>query len=714
MNCSGIRERARFAGWAAAGIAVVLAAALVSPAICAEDEWAYDPTWSEAEEIAEYQRQIEENDWHWEAGPTSVSDVPPWERQNYLGYVAPTEEEMAKRPTAVLEPLSEEDFPERWDWRDYGMMTPAKQQGGCGSCWAFGAVGALEGLYKIQNDGEQMLFSEQQCISCNEFGDGCGGGSSYSCYVLWSDFGAVPSSCMPYYASDYVPCTQDECDVRARVSDMTVVPNLESYMKTAIMIHPITCTLYATGGFFSYNGGCYAGPAGGQNHEVCLCGWDDNACNGNGAWLIKNSWGPGWGENGYGWIQYGSTALTSSGYTLEYTPFPDALVAYASHEVLDGGNGALDPDETAQVRVTLTNFGEETATGVTGTLVALTPGVTVTDDTASFPNLDSWASGNSFSPHFTVFVEPGTPGGTLLEFELQVTCNESEDSSEFFDFCRPVTMVYENDFESSITGWSDGANYGQNDWRWASPRDLLGHWDPQFAASGSSVYGNDLNESASWDGLYPNSVRNWLQSPGIDCSGQSGVHLMFKRWLTVEESIYDVANVLVNGTEIWRNQEHGHHLDAYWTPVVYDISDLADDQSNVSVRFELQADAGLHFGGWTLDDFAVVATNAGSQDAPPMRGGPRILAVSSHPNPFSPLTTVRLAIPESDSSTRVEVFDASGRLVRTLHAGATEPGTHLYTWAGKDNDGQPVASGTYYCRAQCAGSRVATKVVRID
>lgn len=714
MKFLGIRVRARGAGWAAAWIAAIFLATLTSPAIGADGEWTYDPNWSEAEEIAEIQRQIEENGWHWEAGPTSMTSVPPWERQDYLGYVAPSDEDLMKRPTAVLEPLANEDFPSSWDWRALGMMTPAKQQGGCGSCWAFGAVGALEGLYRIRNDGDQLLFSEQQCISCNEYGDGCGGGSSHSCYALWSDFGAVTSSCMPYYASDYVPCTQDECDVRARLSGMTVVPNIASYMKTALMIQPITCTLYAYGGFFSYNGGCYAGPPGGQNHEVCLCGWDDDACYGNGAWLIKNSWGPGWGETGYGWIQYGTTALTSSGYVLDYAPFPEALVAYASHEVLDGGNGALDPNETAQVRVTISNVGEGTATGVSGTLTALTPGVTVTDDTASFPNVGTWQSASSFSPHFTVHVEPGTPSGTLLEFELQVTCNESDDMSAFFDFCRPVTAIYSNDFESTTTGWTNGANYGQNDWRWASSRNLLGHWDPQFAASGSRVFGNDLNESASWDGLYPNSVRNWLQSPAIDCSGQSGVHLRLKRWLTVEESIYDIANILVNGTEIWRNQDHGHHLDAYWTPVVYDISALADDQSDVRVRFELLADGGLHFGGWTLDDFAVVATNAGSQDAPAFENGPRFLSVSSHPNPFSPLTTLRLAIPDSDPSTRVEIFDASGRLVRTLHSGVTEPGTHLYTWVGKDNDGQPVPNGTYYCRAQCAGSQVATKVVRIQ
>ena len=103
---------------------------------------------------------------------------------------------------------------------------------------------------------------------------------------------------------------------------------------------------------FYYNGGCYVGPSGATNHSVVLCGWDDDACYGNGAWLIKNSWGTSWGgpEDGFGWIQYGSCSIASvGGDGIQYVPFPDALVAYASHEVLDRSNGAIDPDETAEV-----------------------------------------------------------------------------------------------------------------------------------------------------------------------------------------------------------------------------------------------------------------------------------------------------------------------------------------------------------------------------
>lgn len=699
------------AAWITVALAAVFLAAAISPAL-AEDEAAYDPNWSEAKEIADIQKQIEENGWSWEAGPTSMTSVPPWERDQYLGYVAPSEEFTQRLSSTILEPLPASDLPVSWDWRAQGMMTPAKQQGGCGSCWAFGAVGCLEALYRIRNNGEQVLFSEQQCLVCNEGGGSCDGGSSAYCYQLWNDFGAVPSSCMPYTGNDTAPCTQDECEVRARISDMTVVPNLETYMKTAILQHPITCVLYASGAFFSYHGGCYAGPHGSSNHEVCLCGWDDNACGGQGAWLIKNSWGPTWGESGFGWIQYGTTGIGSSGYVLDYTPFPDAMLAYASHEVIDGGNGALDPNETAQLRVTLRNYGDETATSVTGTLTSLTPGVTVIDGTATFPNITSWGTGVSAAPHFTVNVAPGTPAGTLLEFQLEVTSTQATgDVSQFFDFCRPITVVYANNFDTSAADWTSSGT--QNDWRCAAPRNLRGHRDPRGPTSGTKVYGNDLNETGNYDGLYPNQCNNWLDSPVINCTGQTGVHLRFNRWLTVEESVWDVAKIMVNGTEIWRNQASGHHLDDRWVPTQFDISNLADNNASVRVRFQLTSDQALHFGGWTLDDFAVIATNAGSQAAPDLASG-SFLSVTSHPNPFSPLTTLQLTIPVADPNTSVAIYDASGRLVRTLQSGAAEPGTHLYSWAGRDDDGRQVSAGTYYCRVQCAGRTAGAKIVYVQ
>ncbi len=677
--------------------------------------WGQDEGWSEAKELAEVRRMIEENGWDWVAGPTSVSWVPPSEREHWMGLRNIPEEELMAKATSVLEPLPERDLPVLWDWRTLGGTTPAKNQGGCGSCWAFGAVGALEALYKITN-GAQVLFSEQQCISCNEYGDGCGGGNTTSCYDLWTSFGAVTSTCMPYHASDTWPCTQDECEVVARLSGTTPVWCIEEYIKTAIMVHPIAVTIYATGPMFNYHSGCYAGPNGGTNHVVLLCGWDDNMCGGVGAWLIKNSWGTGWGMSGFGWIQYNTCSIGGGGYLLDYEPFPIAKAAYASHQVLDSDrNGALDPGETAQVSMTVTNFGTGTATGVTGVLRSLTPGVTIVDDTASFPNIASWASATTSAPHFTVQVDPGLPAGTPLDFQLDVFSAEAADTSLFTTFVSPVSVLYSNDFESSTTGWTHGMVLGSDDWRWVAPRGLAGHWDPRHAASGTKVFGNDLNEAGdAWDGLYPNAAENWLQSPSIDCSGSTGVHLLFKRWLTVEESAWDFAKVLVNGNEVWRNPQAGHTLDQIWVPVVQDISDFADYVADVRIKFVMDADEGLHFGGWTIDDFKVIATNTDWQAVEPTTAAPQFLSVASRPNPFLPLTSLQLAIPVTANDARVLIFDTNGRLVRTLFDGTLTAGIHRLTWPGTDDNGQALPAGTYYCRAHANGASSTTKLVKVQ
>ena len=690
---------------------VLIVAAGVVPAQ-AEIEWTPE-NWSPEAELAEIRKQIDENGWDWEAGLTPASYIPPWERDTFLGVEPLSEEELISRATGVLDAPAR-DFPTYWDWRTMGGTTPAKNQLTCGSCWAFGAVGALESLYKITT-GVQRLFSEQQCISCNAYGDGCDGGQQTSCYILWMGFGAVESSCMPYHNNDTTPCTQDECDVPARLTDFTHVGATVEYLKTVVMEHAVAVYIYANGAFMNYHSGCFVGPLETPNHVVLLCGWDDDACSGNGGWLIKNSWGTGWGMSGFGWIQWYSTGCCGGANLLYLALPPEANNAYRSNTVLDGVNGALDPGETAMVSVEIGNYGFATATGVTATLAALTPGVTVVDDEASYTDVPSWGTRTSIAPHFTVSVASDVERGSVMQFELTVVCDQSTDVSEMFAFVGTVDEVYANDFDGSTAGWNHGSMAGVDDWQVATPRDLFNHRDPRMAFSGAQVFGNDLNTDVyTWDGIYPSNVHNYLQSPVINCSGQTGVHLLLSRWLTVEESIYDVANILVNGTEIWRNQYSGDHLDEVWVPTVFDISEYADDNSSVVVRFELESDSGLEYGGWTLDDFQIVATNLTGASVEAEDGMPRALALESHPNPFGAGTKLSLAVPVEDPATSLRIFDAAGRLVRTVHQGALRAGVHQFDWNGLDQEGQPVPAGTYYCRAQSLGNSVVTKLLRLQ
>lgn len=696
------------------GLAVVLGVAgQVVPAQAADEGW------SEAAELAQIRQRIAEEGLDWEAGQTSVSMIPPSQRAGYLGLIPLPEDQSGKGSSGALIPLPERDLPTYFDWRyansEHGVgVTPAKNQGGCGSCWAFAAVSALEGLYKIRNNGAQVIFSEQQCLSCDEYGYNCEGGNMVACYDLWTFYGAVPQTCMPYYGSDGIPCTMDECDVRARITGSTLVPWNATALKTALMTQPLAVTIYADNPMFSYSGGCYQGPNSTPNHAVLLCGWDDSQCSGAGAWLIKNSWGTGWGMSGYGWIKYGTSGIGREARLLAYEPFPTTRVAYLSHQILDGGNGVLEPGETAQIAVTVLNHAATGATGVTGILRSLTPGLVVSDSVAAFGDCATWASSASQAPHFTVSAA-GIATGARLDFELEISCTQTVSTvSTFSDLAVPVSVLYANDFEGTTTGWAHGASQGTDDWRLGTPRTFIEQWDPKAATSGTKVFGNDLNETSggTWDGLYQNDSNVWLESPVVNCSGQTGCWLSFRRALNVERGIYDVARVLVNGTEIWRNPSNYDHIDRVWTPFLSDIHALADGNASVKVRFEMTGDPGWRFGGWNLDDFRIVATNLDVNAVPDPNGAAR-LALAIGPNPFQGATSIRLTAPEGAAQARVHVFDTQGRAVKSLYAGALDPGMHLLTWVGSDDAGKRLPAGTYYVRAEADGQVTRGKVIRL-
>jgi C1A family cysteine protease len=676
---------------------------------------AADEGWSQDKELAEIRQQILTNGWEFEVGPTAQNSVPPSERAGFLGFIPMPDSAFKARATGELKALPARDIPPSWDWRALGGTTPAKDQGSCGSCWAFASVAALESAYKIYN-GTQKLFSEQQCISCNEYGNNCSGGNMEVCYELWTWFGSVPQSCMPYYGSNSIPCTQDECETGARISGYTSIGATETQIKTAVMIQPVSVSLYASDAMFGYHTGCYNGPSGMTNHVVEIVGWDDSQCSGQGAWLVKNSWGPGWGFNGFGWIRYGSCSIGGQGALINYVPFPVARLGEVSHQIIDGGNGFLEPGETVQLSLTAKNYGSGTATGVTAILRSLTPGITVIDSTADFGDAASWATTASLAPHFTIGAAPGMVAGTVAEFELEFQSAQNvSDVSTFFDFVGAVTPAYQNDFEGDVSNWTHGASQGQDDWRVGACRYFPGMWDPRWPFSGTRLWGNDLNEypTTSWDMIYSNSASDWLDSPDIDCSNVSGARLLYRRWLNSEQSSYDQARVLVNGTEVWRNEPSSPHTDTYWVPVQHDIHALADGNPSVKVRFQMTADAGWRYGGWNIDDFKIVSTRdpAGLENIPQLSGG---FSIQAQPNPFVHVAAIALDLPKAAEKVKVQVFDAAGRLIKTVHDGPLDSGTSRMVWSGTDEAGHTAPAGIYFCRAHANGRTANLRLVRMD
>jgi len=186
-----------------------------------------------------------------------------------------------------------------------GYASAIKNQGSCGSCWAFAAVGLLECMI-LKNDGIEVDLSEQHMVSCNPYGWGCNGG--YWPQDMLVDPGSPYETCFPYTATD-APCISTcpypyQIQSWAFVTEDWVVPPTENIKQAIYTYGAVQVGVYVDRWFQAYTGGVLTKckkNATYTNHAVILCGWDDA----KGAWLMKNSWGTGWGEDGFMWIPYG-------------------------------------------------------------------------------------------------------------------------------------------------------------------------------------------------------------------------------------------------------------------------------------------------------------------------------------------------------------------------------------------------------------------------
>ena len=658
-----------------------------------------DGSWSEEQELLEIQQMIERNGWSWTAGYTEVSHLAPAEKQAMLG-TRPTPPEIRERYVGgEVVPLEAEEIPASWDWRALGGMTPARNQGSCGSCWAFGATGAFEAMIKIYK-GVSTNLSEQQILVCNEFGHDCNGGFAESGYFVQMSMGQVSESDMPYTGNDNSACVDYNYHSVERLQSYQMVPNTMNALKTAIMTGPISANMHAPTSFFYYQGGCFqydgTGPV---NHCVVMCGWDDDACSGQGAWLIKNSWGGGWGESGFAWVRYGDLILGQGANLPIYTPSLDVVLGFDGVEVIGGnGNGALDPGETANLGITIKNYGRAAGTGIAAALTCDDPSVSILHGTASYPSIDVWE--HAYAGDFTVAAAGDAAG--IVEMTLTISCSQEDDRVSVFPlFIGPIETLYQEGFESGTipSGWTAAGS--PNDWRVAPSGQKHCKPDPYAAASGQYCLGNDLNElGAAWNILYENNTDNYITSASVNCSGAEGVHLAFRRWLTVEEGIYDNAMLSVNGVELFRNPSHDLFFDTSWEEIIYDISAIADGNPSVRVRFDLESDGGLRYGGWAIDDvrfFVPGAPAAGVAEGP---AAPLVLQLRPRTNPFRPGSLLELAVPAPGGEAAIRILDPAGRAVRSLATGRLDSGVHSIVWDGSDDAGRTLPAGIYFLRTR--------------
>jgi len=245
----------------------------------------------------------------------TVGTNPATERDmNELCGLVPPDNWQEGAPFRAME-LRSAALPSSFSWCDQGACPPIRNQGSCGSCWAFATVGPLESNILIQG-GEPTDLSEQYLVSCTDAGD-CGGG--WWAHEYHQNPGAVPEDEFPYVAWN-APCGGPythpwQIEDWAYIGYSGSVPSTDE-IKQAIMDYgPVTVAIYVGPAFWAYKGGIFnTSEDGTVNHGVVLVGWDDNQ-GADGVWILRNSWGTGWGEGGYMRIEYGTSQV---GYSANY------------------------------------------------------------------------------------------------------------------------------------------------------------------------------------------------------------------------------------------------------------------------------------------------------------------------------------------------------------------------------------------------------------
>lgn len=250
-----------------------------------------------------------------------------------LGYIPPPFKMMPHLKAGFVPSAS---LPSRYDLRDEGHLTPVKDQGVYGVCWAFAGYGALESTL-LRLGGGTYDFSERNLINRCGFDDpwNAGGNQYITMAYLSRGDGPVLEDDDPYSLG---PGTSPAAGRKLYVEGAVFLPpkgeaSDVEYIKDAIYRHGALATgMHWDDKYYdSASNTYYCGLREDPNHEVVLVGWDDSrvvpGAPGPGAWIVRNSWGTGWGEGGYFYISYYDVPLAS-----------DYLVYFVDEPDLNGGN----------------------------------------------------------------------------------------------------------------------------------------------------------------------------------------------------------------------------------------------------------------------------------------------------------------------------------------------------------------------------------------
>lgn len=334
-------------------------------------------------EATDINRAIRDKGAKWVAGETSVSKLSPEEIKRRLmpiKFKKSGQESKSYRFSAKVNNL-----PTKIDWRNIdgrNYVTGVRDQGNCGSCWAFGTTAILESriLITSRTPDKNLDLSEQAMVSCDNENMGCSGGFPNSAMSYLKTAGIPLEIDAPYSSGGTGitgTCTTPMQQKTYRVTGFEDVATSVEAIKNAIVQYgPLVTGFVVYTDFLSYQSGVYSHVTGVAEggHMVAIVGYDDEEQ----AWIIKNSWGPDWGEGGYFRIRAGTNEceIENEVYVINYAIVPGASFVLSPASA-DFGTLML-PDQASQtLPFTITNNGSvpltNTSFAVTNAQYSVTP-----------------------------------------------------------------------------------------------------------------------------------------------------------------------------------------------------------------------------------------------------------------------------------------------------------------------------------------------------
>ncbi len=630
------------------------------------------------------------------------------------GFVPPP---FADHHVEVSQPRGASALPVRFDWRELSAVTPVKNQGSCGACYAFAGLGDIESKLLMAGEGA-FDFSENNLKECEWFArtghhpSGCDGGTYWRIINLMAEKGTVMESCDPY-----VPCNStcnSTCSYVKTVLDWRVitlgeVPSpglLKSYLTE---YGPIFVAM--DGGISSawqnelnnYDGSYTLHYTGSYsvNHAVLIVGWDDTLSHagGQGAWIVKNSWGSNWGgtagygtEKGYFTIAYGSANIGwYSSFLKGWKDFDpcDRLLFY--DEAGYYGN---------------TGFGNTTAWGLCKFLMP---------EDAELRRVEFWTTDATTDVDVFVYDEfDGSVASTLLASELDNSFAEMGYHS--VPLASPLPMITGQDFYVAVKITTAGYNYPIT-------------YDPQdigpIAPGRSYISAGGATWTEYLDGDIGVRARINLDrdcEPPAKVSSFSAAAARSEivlKWTNPADGDFSHTALRYSIAHYPMTTEDGAAIDNGEGGLFYNPPASTDSFAHIGLSRDVTyyysafaADTVFNYSAAshacaTTDRWITRKMKLSDPDTPLLQGARANLIG------WRSLVGGKVEIQLSagaEGPFRLVVYDVSGRLVKTLYHDTQTPGPERVVWDGTRENGAREGPGIYFIHLQ-AGDLVATQKV---